>query len=235
MMASFLSHVFGFFFLIIALLISVIFLIVKWNKEKLRAVFAITLIASIVSLVMLVQSGVDKTVNTVTGVKRKIGSSIHEMTNGINLTSDSINAKQVKELIKLSKQPVDSVKPVNFYSFGGELDWDRVPIIHPYSINSIDGNNTAFLADEKGINEGIYSTSQQNQLLHEIEKVNYNEDLILLKSSNSYHLVNTKTSEIKDFKSYDRFINEAIRLGWKKEKPLLTINRINTKYWMGLD
>ena len=233
MITSIFSYVFGYFFLIILLLLSIIFVIVKWHNDKLRSVFIVTGVISLFSIYFLLQAGAQKAVDTVKKFKPGIEEKLNEVSEELEKSKKGVNNIQKKKLAELSEQPRSKVQPFNFYDFEGELDWSRVPIVHPYSLNSIDNLNSAYLANESAVENELYSTSQQNKMIHDIEKANFNKDIILLKTTGEYHIVFRKDNSIKTFDSYGKLLDEAIQNGWSEDEGLKAISKIFPDYWVG--
>lgn len=188
-------------------------------------------ILSILGCFKLMFTGINKTVNKVVQVKKNIDQSLNKLAEELEHYQDTATNTQMRTLIKLSKIDLDSVQPSNFFHFDGEFDWDRTPIVYPYSINTIDNHRTAYLAKEDSINGSLYSTNQQKHLLTEITGVNYDENLVIIQTQTDFQLIVIDKANRHNYTSQKALFKDAQENGWSKSDSIIPIDQLYGSYW----
>lgn len=239
-MASFFLHVIGLIFSGLVAITSLILVIALWSKKGVRITFIIVGIVSAYSTISIFSSGLNKASNKVGQVKGEIRQSIVNSVKENQLYYDTLTTPQMRELIQLSNLDVKNIKPTNFLKFDGEFDWDRAPILYPYSINTIDNFRTGYIAKEDTISGGLYSTNQQVHLIRNIKKLAYDSQFILLETSNmeetisEFVFIDSKSGNQQTFSSWKklkRFANKR-RFNFYGKKQLTSIKEVYNTYWL---
>lgn len=128
-----------------------------------------------------------------------------------------------------SMQPTDKVIPDSYLSYAGFRDYYRMPLIYPYSLNSIDDMAYGQINDESGISYIAKDANKSKQLIHGITSFTFDKKLLLAKTESfsgddiKYILFYFETGQFVEFETKVALIDKAKSLKFETDKPWITI------------
>ncbi|MBK5719411.1 hypothetical protein JGH11_00865 [Dysgonomonas sp. Marseille-P4677] len=196
---------------------TVIWSLIKWNNKKSRDTGC--LIAILFFILALLSGGylIYKGVNTVI----KKAPEIRDQAIEVLSESLSIHFNDTPYMDSLRiMQPIDSIIPETFFTYGGFRDSYRIPLVYPYSMVMIDEMKYGSLKDESGISNIATEVNNSKVIISGITSFAFDKNHLLAKTEGKtskeikYILFDFNSKQIEMFDSQIDLLQKAKESGF---------------------